>query len=171
MKSDRSWAEKPRRPPDLVEDYRRYLKQIVGSDENPYEQVLIYVDEMWALLAMLRAYQTQSNGNGLREAEDTSENAPSKATLPLEALMLTFFYATVSKVFKALDEASWQAGERSGLFERMAAIRRSLMQDAATMASSIDAARQEFKLASAAQWLGTVASGGGGKAQASPSGA
>jgi hypothetical protein len=328
VKSDRSWAEKPRSLPDIVEDYRRYLEQIVGSDENPYEQVLICIDEldklasdeiaerflngiksvfnqkrcyylvsvsenamssferrglpirdvfdssfdeviyvdnlklaeskrllsrrvlnlpdpfacfahvlsgglprdllrvgramfdarvteksndmgavcravvanelsaklraiavaarkcpslprslindmlsatvsdvyaMWALVARLRAYQAQLKGNGSREVEETSENAVSNSTLTLEALMLTFFYVTVSEMFKALDEASWLASERSGLFEQMAAIRRSLTQDAATTASSIEAARQEFKLASAEQWLGTMASGGSEK--------
>jgi len=332
VKSDRSWAEKPRSLPDIVEDYRRYLEQIVGSDENPYEQVLICIDEldklasdevaerflngiksvfnqkrcyylvsvsenamssferrglpirdvfdssfdeviyvdylklaesklllsrrvlnlpdpfacfahvlsgglprdllrvgramfdaraigksnemnaicqtvastellaklraiavaaarypalprsfindvlsakvsnvddMWALITTLRIYQTQPSRNSPSDAEETSENSPSKATLPLEALMLTFFYATVSEVFKVLDQASWQAGERRGLFEQMAAIRRSLTQDAATTASLIEAARQEFNLTSTEQWLKTVTNGGDGKVMAS----
>jgi len=81
--------------------------------------------------------------------------------------MLTFFYATVSEVFKVLDQASWQAGERRGLFEQMAAIRRSLTQDAATTASLIEAARQEFNLTSTEQWLKTVTNGGDGKVMAS----
>ncbi|MBS1854375.1 MAG: hypothetical protein JST11_03340 [Acidobacteria bacterium] len=46
MKSDRSWAERQRTLPDIVDDYRRFLERIVGSEDTPYKQVLICIDEL-----------------------------------------------------------------------------------------------------------------------------
>jgi len=46
MKSDRSWAERQRTLPDIVDDYRRFLDRVVGSEDTPYKQVLICIDEL-----------------------------------------------------------------------------------------------------------------------------
>lgn len=46
IKSDRSWSERQRTLPDIVDEYRRFLDQVVGSKENPYERVLICIDEL-----------------------------------------------------------------------------------------------------------------------------
>jgi len=46
IKSDRSWAERQRTLPDIVDDYRRFLDRVVGSDETPYQRVLICIDEL-----------------------------------------------------------------------------------------------------------------------------
>ncbi len=46
MKSDRSWSERQRTLPDIVDDYRRFLDRVVGSKDTPYQQVLICIDEL-----------------------------------------------------------------------------------------------------------------------------
>jgi hypothetical protein len=46
MKSDRSWAERQRTLPDIVDEYRRFLDRVVGSEDTPYKQVLICIDEL-----------------------------------------------------------------------------------------------------------------------------
>jgi hypothetical protein len=46
MKSDRSWAERQRTLPDIVDDYRRFLDLAVGSKDTPYDRVLVCIDEL-----------------------------------------------------------------------------------------------------------------------------
>jgi hypothetical protein len=321
IKSDRSWSEKPRTLPDIVDDYRRYLEQIVGSDNNPYDQVLICIDELdklpsdevaqrflngiksvfnqkrcyylvsvsenamssferrglpirdtfdssfdeviyvdylpltdskrllsrrvlnlpdpfvcfahilsgglprdllrvtramfdaralgvpnrigeicsfvlsadlqtkfravavaadrisdlpksfvgeilsaevwtreqiWRLIARLRAYQHESKDGVSEPSSNGSEGASSSAPLPLEALMVAFFYVTLLEIFEKMDQVSWTIGEQKGLFDRMAAIRRSLSQDPMTTANAIDAVRAEFSLLSSEECLHVI---------------
>jgi hypothetical protein len=46
MKSDRSWSERQRTLPDIVDEYRRFLDMVVGSTLTPYTQLLICIDEL-----------------------------------------------------------------------------------------------------------------------------
>jgi hypothetical protein len=46
MKWDRSWAERQRTLPDIVDDYSRFLDRVVGSKDTPYERVLVCIDEL-----------------------------------------------------------------------------------------------------------------------------
>jgi hypothetical protein len=46
MKSDRSWIERQRTLPDIVDDYTRFLNKIVGSEKTPYKKVVVCIDEL-----------------------------------------------------------------------------------------------------------------------------
>jgi hypothetical protein len=56
------------------------------------------------------------------------------------------FSVTVLELFERLDEVSWRKGEDEGLFETLAAVRRSISQNPSLVVEAIARVRSAFGL-------------------------
>ena len=124
-------------------------------------QSLSSADEIWALISRLQADQR----DGLRKGNEVasgplSEGERSNMSLPMETLLLVFFYATAFEIFERMDETIWRKGESDGLFEGMAAIRRGLSQTPSVVANSIETIRVAFGLRPSQECLSSTAKRG-----------
>ena len=115
--------------------------------------------EIWSLILTLQSDQLGTIPKGDESSKGASiAGERSKTPLPMEALLLAFFSATVFEIFEHMDESSWRKGESDGLFENMAAIRRSLSQNPSAVAKSIETVRTAFGLSSSQECLSSLQS-------------
>jgi hypothetical protein len=92
--------------------------------------------EMWKLIEVLEHDQSA----GSADKDGAAKNTP----LQIEALLYMYFSVTVLELFKRMDEACWRKRENDGLFEQLAAVRRSISQNPRLVAETIARIRSAF---------------------------
>jgi hypothetical protein len=99
------------------------------------------VEDLWKMISALELAQSL--------AGETDEDRR-VAALPTEALLFLYFAVTILDIFENMDESRWMKGEDDGVFDTLAAARRSLSQHPPLAAERIAVIRNSFGLAARA---------------------
>jgi hypothetical protein len=84
--------------------------------------------------------------NSISILEALVPSADTDSPAPREALLFLYFSAMLVELFSKMDEPLWLKGEDEGLFERLAAVRRTLANNAVLAAENLAAIRIIFGL-------------------------